>query len=67
MRITENQALKWDLCRFFAIAQNDKISCHTERSEVSINLKRGYFANAQYDKVCLLVIASLAKVRRGNP
>ena len=35
MRITENQALKWDLCRFFAIAQNDKISCHTERSEVS--------------------------------
>ena len=23
--------------------------CHTERSEVSINLKRGYFANAQYD------------------
>ena len=49
MRITENQALKWDLCRFFAIAQNDKISCHTERSEVSINLKRGYFANAQYD------------------
>ena len=49
MRITENQALKWDSCRFFAIAQNDKISCHTERSEVSINLKRGYFANAQYD------------------
>ena len=46
MRITENQALKWDLCRFFAIAQNDKISCHFNKSchtdalaEVSINLK----------------------------
>ena len=60
MRITENQALKWDLCRFFAIAQNDKISCHfnkschTERSEVSIQKTKNRLLNAEFMDISLV-------------
>ena len=73
--------------RLFAKAQNDKffviLPCHTERSEVSINLKYalnsyGFFANAQNDngdfspfckrlKMTKSAVIASEQSERGNP